>query len=405
MNKCYYLTSLRYSSLFENQVISWIKLYEQHGLDIAIIKSYSIKTSWNTIFREYRKIKSQHSKSWFIISIGSKLFIPRAILAIQIAIIFIINRSLAYTNVIISRSAYTIFIKQYLCRIKVDVKHIFDARGSAYQEYLLTCRKAGKNPGTTAEYIRKYELSAFLHADYVFTVSRALLDHYNDYLTEHRDTNVLVTPCMGNTKEFFYSSNLRADTRRALGIGDDCITFIYSGGLKLSWQNPDYLVKFIKDMKKSIINSYFIVLTDDYLNELNSMIDENGIASFVLSKSVDHKDVNSYLNAGDYGLLFREDHPVNNVASPSKFAEYQLSGLRIIISPGVGDFSGYIELTGFGEILPYEYSQDDLNRIVVNIKANKGKADRIDVAKNAILNFSKDSIIDNIIRVIKTQME
>ena len=41
--------------------------------------------------------------------------------------------------------------------------------------------------------------------------------------------------------------------------------------------------------------------------------------------------MNDYLNAADFGFLLRDDTPVNRVAFPTKFAEYALAGLRVIL--------------------------------------------------------------------------
>jgi glycosyltransferase involved in cell wall biosynthesis len=53
--------------------------------------------------------------------------------------------------------------------------------------------------------------------------------------------------------------------------------------------------------------------------------------------------VPEYLAAGDLGLLLRDPHPVNRVASPVKFAEYLAAGLPVLVSPGVGDAAAIVE--------------------------------------------------------------
>ena len=42
---------------------------------------------------------------------------------------------------------------------------------------------------------------------------------------------------------------------------------------------------------------------------------------------------------GDYGLLIREKSVTNKVASPVKYAEYLASGLKVIISDELGDYT------------------------------------------------------------------
>lgn len=61
-----------------------------------------------------------------------------------------------------------------------------------------------------------------------------------------------------------------------------------------------------------------------------------------LCKAIENNEIRKYLNAADAGIIMREDVPMNQVASPTKFAEYQLCGLPAILTPGVGDFSDFV---------------------------------------------------------------
>jgi hypothetical protein len=68
-----------------------------------------------------------------------------------------------------------------------------------------------------------------------------------------------------------------------------------------------------------------------------------------------YHEVNSYLNAADAGFLLREQSPLNEVASPTKFAEYCLTGLPVIMQNTVKDafemarsLGNLIELTDLG---------------------------------------------------------
>jgi hypothetical protein len=68
-------------------------------------------------------------------------------------------------------------------------------------------------------------------------------------------------------------------------------------------------------------------------------------------KWLDHAQVQEALNGCDYGIMVREDTITNRVASPTKFAEYLSSGLRIITSEGLGDFSELVSKEGAGVVL------------------------------------------------------
>jgi hypothetical protein len=60
------------------------------------------------------------------------------------------------------------------------------------------------------------------------------------------------------------------------------------------------------------------------------------------------------LAASDLGFLLLRSTANIEVASPSKFSEYLNSGLPVLITPRVGDFSALIAATGAGAIVSDE---------------------------------------------------
>lgn len=57
------------------------------------------------------------------------------------------------------------------------------------------------------------------------------------------------------------------------------------------------------------------------------------------------------------GLLLREKSLVNEVASPTKFAEYMLCGLPCILTEGIGDYSRLAREHDIGTVI------NDLNKL------------------------------------------
>ena len=60
----------------------------------------------------------------------------------------------------------------------------------------------------------------------------------------------------------------------------------------------------------------------------------------------------------DVAMLIRKDKTVNRVASPTKFGEYLLCGLPVIISPNVGESSSIIEEHRLGIVLGGDWIHD-----------------------------------------------
>ena len=66
---------------------------------------------------------------------------------------------------------------------------------------------------------------------------------------------------------------------------------------------------------------------------------------------------------------------MNNVASPTKFSEYVLSGLPSILSNGVYDFADIIKKTGFGVVLSdyHQLKQNENDKIIKLLGVDRKK--------------------------------
>ncbi len=121
----------------------------------------------------------------------------------------------------------------------------------------------------------------------------------------------------------------RKKIRTQLNIPKDAPVYIYNGSLK-AWQCPH---ETIAAFKKAIANdstSIFLALTQDHAL-MRVLLEQAEIPtnSYRLLH-VPQQEVLTYLCAGDYGLLFREPHPLNWVSRPTKLLEYQAVGLYIL---------------------------------------------------------------------------
>ena len=58
-----------------------------------------------------------------------------------------------------------------------------------------------------------------------------------------------------------------------------------------------------------------------------------------------------HLRAADLGILLRAPDPLNEVACPTKFAEFMMSGLPVLISAGIGDCSRFVAEQNAGAVL------------------------------------------------------
>jgi len=193
-------------------------------------------------------------------------------------------------------------------------------------------------------------------ADKVFTVSNGLRDYFINTFAAQNDKFVIY-PCLADETKFYYSPILRSEVRKDLGIEANVTVIIYSGGVKQKWHKLDHMLTFFKEFLKNNSNSKLLLLTNDQKSLDERLVDFYDIISHVVITSVPNQEVVNYLNAADFGLLFRDNTPMNNVASPTKFAEYMLCGLPVIISEGVGDYTNFTSENNVGVVL----SNDEFN--------------------------------------------
>jgi hypothetical protein len=137
-----------------------------------------------------------------------------------------------------------------------------------------------------------------------------------------------VVPCLAPDSEFFFDLALRARVRTELGIADNESVYVYSGSL-VAYQRFDETVATFRAALAAGQKARLVVLTPEVDRAQQICIDlppQN-----VICKSVRHTEVNGYLNAADVGMLLRDSTPVNIVAFPTKFAEYAMTGLQVIM--------------------------------------------------------------------------
>ena len=156
-------------------------------------------------------------------------------------------------------------------------------------------------------------------------VTPQLRDRMSAYL--HAQPSWII-PCLAPETTFFFDSVLRDRMRQELAIDANETVFIYTGSLA-PYQGFDTVIVRLGEVLASGARARLVVLTPDFDRARQKCA---GLPADRLTiRSVSHSEVPGYLNAADFGLLLREDTPVNHVAFPTKFAEYALTGLKVVM--------------------------------------------------------------------------
>lgn len=112
-------------------------------------------------------------------------------------------------------------------------------------------------------------------------------------------------------------------------------TFVYTGSLA-KWQCFEQTVQVYKQLEKVLDNSRFDVYTSDQ-KEARRLLEKYQVKNYSLD-FVSPAELTERLKQAKYGFVLREDNPVNNVATPTKFSTYLASGVIPIFSSCIYDF-------------------------------------------------------------------
>ncbi len=126
-------------------------------------------------------------------------------------------------------------------------------------------------------------------------------------------------------EKLFHRSTLRIK----LGISKDAPVYIYNGSLK-TWQCPDEIIAEFKKVFAKDSTSIFLALTQDDVLMRNLLEKAKILEHSYRVLHVPQSKVLNYLCVADYGMLFREAHPLNWVSRPTKLLEYQAAGLQVL---------------------------------------------------------------------------
>ena len=360
----YFITySEKFNGIYSSQVIDVCKKFEElfnHKVILISIVSLRIYQS------ERVKIKNQYKNSLVIPMFPKIKFWKLNI--ITLIPIFLFKKN----NILISRNAISTNLGFIIRKLGLTKKVIFDARAVEYEQF-----KEYKivNDKSFLENFFDIEKKAVLKSDYRLAVSHMLVNYWKKKFNfSNEDYSVIPT-----TLNSLHLKNFKKIKRENLGYEKNDIIFVYSGSTS-DWQSFSKIIFFTKKILER--NKIYKLLI---LSKKTEMVIEfiKKFPNQISIKWFDPIDVIQVLKICDYGLLIREKSITNKVASPVKFAEYLFAGLKIIISPNVGDYSKFVIENNCG------YLENNIKLPLSNVTLKEKKANK----ELALNNFSKNSVI------------
>lgn len=230
-----------------------------------------------------------------------------------------------------------------LLKYLFDFKFVYEIRGVGEE---------GELKKKLRTLYKRFIISLMLKkTDELIAVSNNLIKYKEEEfsLKKLKEKTLIISGAADNNL-FYYNKELRLNARKSYNL-EGKIVFTYVGSLNKPWQIPNKVFELVFKLKNRIPNLFFLVITPD------KMIAETYAENYHLHSDdiaileVPQDDLNYFLNASDFGLLLRENLLVNRVAAPTKFAEYLLSGVPVIISEAVGDYSSIVKKHDLGLVI------------------------------------------------------
>jgi len=398
-----YITTLEFCNIFVSQIIGWLKLFQKEGINFFIYRVSPIKEIFSKKEKkDTQNIKKEYSRSGKIYFTPERFFLGR-ILNLILLLLIVIKHLLIGKRVIIQIRATSFWTSLQILKTYFPKKLIiiYDSRAAAAEELIYSTKnKMDEKMSKKIRELAYDEIMMVRIADKVFAVSNALINYHLIKDKSLSREKFLLYPCCAEASLFKFSEKLRCEIRQQLEIVDKKV-IVYSGGLRNPWQIPDKVFEIISKIIAIDPTFFFLVLTPDITIALDlakkHLLENNSISI----NNVPIDKLGKFLCAADFAILLRDNVPMNNVASPAKFAEYIMTGLPVILSENIGDFSTFVSRHDIGKVISSDYSIESIQLLTQFLvrKVNEYKQRRKVIASLGYQNFSKDVNIEKILSI------
>lgn len=336
------------SGVYSSQVVDVCNfLNESHNAQIRLVSFISL----HNFSHNRQKIKREMPSAIVLPMLPRMTSFGFNTLMLFFVLLFLNQRSVIARNVLAARIALRLrsFLKLKVC---------FDGRGAIaaeWNEYQVVPLQEWKNS------IHTWEKSVVLNADFRIAVSEELVKYWNERYGYSENKHVVI-PCTLNTSfrpEILKQEEIE-NARKKMKFDADDIVLVYSGSTA-GWQSFDLLQGFLQKIinNNKNIKVLFLSEKDKNVDQLKTEFPDKIFQTFVK-----HSEVSGILKSCDIGILIREKSVTNQVASPTKFAEYLSAGLPVIISEGIGDYTSFVKQNDCGWVL--DESPLQMNRLNIS---------------------------------------
>ena len=262
--------------------------------------------------------------------------------------------------------AEALYCSRFLCFLKKrnpELYTVLDCHGASPAEEEM----GGASP-QRVKHSSTWEDLVFHQVDGIIFVADAMRKYYDDLYKVDTYRSVIVPCCVE------VENTAKAEVVRRSDIPQDANVIGYLGTLAV-WQCAKEMFELFRVLNKIGKNIFFyMILPVRDHEQCRKYFKEAGISKRNYKvEEIPHDQVPGALSRLDAGLLLRRDSVVNRVSSPTKFGEYLESGVPVILTDCIGDYSSLVPEYSLGEVLPapedgWTLSKPQADRIIALMK-------------------------------------
>lgn len=275
---------------------------------------------------------------------------------------------------------------------------VADLRGDAAAEARFN------HPGTIGErratLVDRMDVAAFARADHVIGVSTQLVRNIRTRFALSCEATVI--PCLADERTFFHDVGRQREMRKALAVSSSPL-MVYAGSLG-QWHKFESTLDTFEEVARRNPEVKFLIATREADRAESIIATRPNLQNRTLVRRGSASEVAGWMNAADIGVLLRDAHPLNQVACPTKFSEYALSGLSVVVSEGIGDLGRWVVDLGLGKCVVGADASAAASACIDLIE-RRGENDRVSRAQRARPTLSMGARVGDLLGVYRKAWE
>lgn len=347
--------------LIQSQGIPYLKELSDKGIKCFML-SFEKKIEGIDVLK---KELDEHGIGWYHLRYHKNPSLPATLFdivtGILVGLYIVISKNI---SIIHSRATVPAVMGYVIARL-TGKKFIFDVRGLMAEEYA--------DGGLWKRRSFLYKLTLYIekkllrHADRIIVLSQNIKDFLisSNYLWEFdiKKKNITVIPCCVDIKKFNRGCTLTEILREKYKLSGRFV-FLYIGSVG-TWYLLDEMIDFFIVAKTLISNAHFLVLTHIDKKMVISAWEGKGLPfGDITIDDAEFCNMPSYIKLADAGLSFIKPCFSKRFSCPTKFGEYLVCGLPVIINAGIGDTGEMVSDNRIGVVIKDFCEKEYLDKTV-----------------------------------------